>query len=665
MIPTTYEKLQEIGRGAHSTVFEGYDSRLDRSVAIKQLNQQVLNDQRLGPSFWEGARLFARLSHQHLLRVYDLDESRGWIMMELLPGALTRELQGGKIEPGRVCDVVKHLLAGLAYLHRQDLMHGEICLENLLCDAAGNTKLNASPGIRVGQELRKPHDWQRHVAPEILNPRQFGNPGKSVDLYYVGLVALELLTGPRFPQLFKGVGKNQAREQLAWVQWHAAAGETVPPVKKLVRGAPDELAGVVDRLLKKCVAERYASAEQALADLAGPAVAVSVAGAEPGGQTEDSIPAGGSRTLTVHAPPVLRRRDSPVQGNDRAGSSPRPWPRNLRQVVERLKRRGALLGITAAALMVLLLIVAGLGTTGAEVGSASFACLDGQSRQPLQATVWMNNRAAGRTNEVLRLYAGDYDVEIDVPGYQPYRATVNIDAGTHQEIDVPLTRWNPPAPPPPPPTTYEVLLTASPENPRISINAKPYPQGPVQARLPAGQYQVRVEQPGYVTIEEMISVPETVRVHFSLQPVTFHLELSVEPRDAAVHFDGRQLTGASPHRLEVKPGSHRLRIAKEGYEDIHETIEVISDDKFTRRLKRKALPPRMDTWIESDPEGARIKVNGQDLPTVTPARLSLLPGPQKVRLTKQGYRPIDAEILVQHDNRSFFWYLDEGLPEVP
>ena len=104
----------------------------------------------------------------------------------------------------------------------------------------------------------------KYVAPEAVSP-SFGEYGPSADLYTLGFSVLELLLGPKFDALFPGVGGNEQESRTAWMRWHAGEDTKLPSVAELVPGASLELAMVLDRLLKKKSADRYASAEEALA----------------------------------------------------------------------------------------------------------------------------------------------------------------------------------------------------------------------------------------------------------------------------------------------------------------------------------------------------------------------------------------------------------------
>jgi formylglycine-generating enzyme required for sulfatase activity len=148
----------------------------------------------------------------------------------------------------------------------------------------------------------------------------------------LGFTALELLKGPQFESLFPGTGKGAIDADIAWLRWHSSADE-LPPMKKLVKNIPDDLAHVLDRMLKKRVADRPQSAQEVLKDLADrPLVAVPVAGAEesPAGANDEQHFAPGV-VRTISAPqtftprgtsPAVNLGDAPAPQYAAAGSKP-------------------------------------------------------------------------------------------------------------------------------------------------------------------------------------------------------------------------------------------------------------------------------------------------------------------------------------------------------
>ena len=262
-----YEILQEIGRGKFSTVYEAYDRTLQRYVAIKKLDQEFHNDDFYCERFWREARFLASLEHPNIIKVFAVEPRQGWIIMELMSGSLRQRLLAGPLAPDLVRSVVRQALEGLAYLHDRGRIHGEIKPANLLIDDAGRIKLSDSPGFTAEAEFRAPAGSLRHVAPELLCPAVFGPVGPAVDLYSLGFAALELLLGAEFDTSFRGVADEEMNQDLGWMRWHSAPTEQLPPLRQLLPRVPNDLLKVIEGLIKKPVAQRYASAADALRDL--------------------------------------------------------------------------------------------------------------------------------------------------------------------------------------------------------------------------------------------------------------------------------------------------------------------------------------------------------------------------------------------------------------
>lgn len=307
-----YELFEELGRGANTVVFRSYDLSLGREVAIKELDENSRRDPRQREQFLREAQFLAQFEHDNVLRVYSVDTERGWIVMELMKGTLAQIIAAGPSDPDLVRSVLKQTLDALAFLHEKNKVHGTVRPTNLLINDTGRVKLSEFEQTAAGGELRAPKGSKKYLAPELIKP-EFGDFGPSLDLYCLAFTALELLKGPQFETLFPGTGKGAIDADIAWLRWHSSPDD-LPPTKKLVKNLPDDLAHVLDRMLKKRVADRPQSAQEVLKDLADrPLIAVPVAGVEDAGD-----PSGEGKHL---APGVVRTISEP-QTYTPKGASP-------------------------------------------------------------------------------------------------------------------------------------------------------------------------------------------------------------------------------------------------------------------------------------------------------------------------------------------------------
>src|SRR6516165_7188252 len=250
----SYELVGVVGRGRMATVYRARDVALKREVAIKELNDAARRDERLLQRFWDEARFLANVEHDNVVQIYGLDQERGWVIMELASGGLNATAAAGPMPPGIVRGVLRQLLDGLDCLHHQGRIHGAIKPANILVTSQGLVKLSDTTGVAGGPAADAP---QKYLAPEQLDP-SFGPVGPGVDLYCLGFTALELLAGPEFDELFPVTeGENDGQR---WRRVHTGREQGLPPATTLAADVPADLARVIDRLVQKDVAARYASA---------------------------------------------------------------------------------------------------------------------------------------------------------------------------------------------------------------------------------------------------------------------------------------------------------------------------------------------------------------------------------------------------------------------
>ncbi len=265
-----YEIAGLIGNGDFAAVYRARDLELGREVAIKQIHQQYLSDPRRLERFWREAQLLAKLEHPHIMTIYDIVRSHGWLVLELMQGTVLDATRGQPIDLGLLRSVLIGSLQGLSIMHKGGTLHGDIKPTNLLVDKLGRIKLGDFGLARrvasdQGSYLK---GATRYMAPETVAP-QFGPVGPTSDLYSLGFTAYELLCGTQqFELLFPGLEAFGRDRQVAWMMWHAAPDRRLPPVASVLGGVPDDLARVIDRLVQKDQRRRYPSADHALADLA-------------------------------------------------------------------------------------------------------------------------------------------------------------------------------------------------------------------------------------------------------------------------------------------------------------------------------------------------------------------------------------------------------------
>jgi serine/threonine protein kinase len=199
-----YQLQIQIGRGGMATVYRGYDTRLDRTVAIKVLRKDNETDQGSITRFEREARAASSLVHPNVVLVFDYYQtsSNYYIVMEFINGVnLRRYLQvKGILDTDRTVIIAHDVALGLEAAHSRGIVHRDVKPHNILVGRDGSIKLtdfgiasfyrelDLTKLTAIGQVLGTP----RYFAPEQAQ-REAMSP--ATDIYALGIVMYEMITG--------------------------------------------------------------------------------------------------------------------------------------------------------------------------------------------------------------------------------------------------------------------------------------------------------------------------------------------------------------------------------------------------------------------------------------------------------------------------------------
>lgn len=198
--PFTIER--EIGRGGMGEVYLALDTRLDRRVAIKALPAHLAQDPDRLARFQREAKLLASLSHPNIGAIHGLEEANGhqYLILEFIEGGtLSERLKDGAIPVDEALVLAKQMAEAIEVAHEKGIIHRDLKPGNVMIGADGAAKVmdfgiahqSHAAATRLTQTLAC-------GTPPYMPPEQvMGSVSKASDLYALGVMAYELVTGAR------------------------------------------------------------------------------------------------------------------------------------------------------------------------------------------------------------------------------------------------------------------------------------------------------------------------------------------------------------------------------------------------------------------------------------------------------------------------------------
>ena len=256
-----YHIIELVGEGAMGVVYRAVDSILDRTVAVKVMNESIARQEDLRKRFLHEAQAAASLQHPNVVSIYDLGEVDGhmFIAMEFVDGVDLEKLLelGEPLSLQARLDIVIDVLTGLTFAHKRGIVHRDIKPANIRVTEDGRAKimdfgvahLASSSMTSTGSFLGTPS----YMAPEQITE---GKTTPQTDIFAVGGVLYQLLTqmkpfeAPTLQNLFFRIITEHPK-----------------PVSELMPGLPPALDHIVEKAMAKEPTDRYKSALEMANDL--------------------------------------------------------------------------------------------------------------------------------------------------------------------------------------------------------------------------------------------------------------------------------------------------------------------------------------------------------------------------------------------------------------
>ena len=244
-----YQVIRCLGAGGMGEVFLAYDPRLGRQVAVKRIRPGSGLDAEHRARLLREARVAAALAHPAIVQVFDLltEGDADAIVMEYVSGPTLREVLGkGPLPLEKGLRIATALAEGLAYAHRQGVVHRDLKTENVLLSPEGQVKIAdfgiARRSAEEGADEALTRDGVVLGTRRIMSPEQAcGDPVDArSDLFSFGVLLYEVFTG-RSPFL----------AETPFATFQRILRDDPTPAHEVDARVPPDLSNLIDDLLEK------------------------------------------------------------------------------------------------------------------------------------------------------------------------------------------------------------------------------------------------------------------------------------------------------------------------------------------------------------------------------------------------------------------------------
>jgi serine/threonine-protein kinase len=251
-----YEVLTELGQGTYAYVYQAFQPRLRRYVAIKALHILDQDPRGFLEQFEQIAQTIAQLNHPNIVSIYDFGEEQGlpYIVMQSVTGGNFRQRLGKPLGVAEAVTPIIQLARALHHAHQRGVLHLDVRPENILIDQENASHLLLTD-FGISQLFQPEYQARTGLpigAPAYLAPEQIEGfePTARTDVYALGALLFEALAGRT---AFSGPSPAVTLSK----QLH----EPPPYIRGFNPSVPRELARIISRALAKQPGERYESAE--------------------------------------------------------------------------------------------------------------------------------------------------------------------------------------------------------------------------------------------------------------------------------------------------------------------------------------------------------------------------------------------------------------------
>ena len=260
-----YTIEKKLGQGSMGIVYLGYDSMIDRRVAIKSLRldttTEIRDKEKTISLFFDEAKIIGKLNHSHITSIYDIgtQDDCPFLVMEYIKGKTIKDVIRAETSMSviNILKLMSMIARGLHYAHQRGVLHRDIKPANIMVMKNLSPKIMDFGIARImgPSRMTKEGDTEKGIilgTPHYMSPEQIRGRDldQRTDIFSLGVLGYEWITGKK---PFRGDNLLEIIKEII---------KNDPPLLTKSASVSLDIEKIISKALEKDVEKRYASAEE-------------------------------------------------------------------------------------------------------------------------------------------------------------------------------------------------------------------------------------------------------------------------------------------------------------------------------------------------------------------------------------------------------------------